>query len=390
MTLTPPSAAVPAQPDALRLADALQKLHGAKKYHPSGPGGQMLGCEQYRLVTSGLAFEDLQNAADQLRRLHAENRASKEAVSRFHHAIADAGWHPGRTDDDLTKIIVRKGQELASLHAQVAALTAAPQGGAYAELPAPESYGTRNGRIDPAQPLFTGDDMFDFADATHTLRASHGQAPAAATIPHATLADMHEGLAAKLHDGPARNLHLETAAALRAPAPTPQADSQPAPANTRQIAECYGDCPTDPKTCANPCKFEGRAARAPADSVTAPAAGAVAGPGWKLVPVEPTVAQREAMRKGTGMSFSETKIAYCAMLAVAPTPAAQAADSVLEDAARLAKIMQAIRDYHFALDNREHGGVAMARAWNAICDVLNMDWVQGAESAARKQGANHD
>ena len=38
---------------------------------------------------------------------------------------------------------------------------------------------------------------------------------------------------------------------------TPQADSQPAPTNTRQIAECYGDCPTDPKTCANPCKFEG-------------------------------------------------------------------------------------------------------------------------------------
>lgn len=67
-------------------------------------------------------------------------------------------------------------------------------------------------------------------------------------------------------------------------------------------------------------------------------------------------------------------------------PTAQAADSVLEDAAQLAKITQAIRDYHFALDNREHGGVAMARAWNAICDVLNMDWVQGAESAARKQG----
>lgn len=43
-------------------------------------------------------------------------------------------------------------------------------------------------------------------------------APAAATMPHATLADLHEGLAAKLHDGPARNLHLETAAALRAPA----------------------------------------------------------------------------------------------------------------------------------------------------------------------------
>ena len=56
------------------------------------------------------------------------------------------------------------------------------------------------------------------------------------------------------------------------PSPTPQADSQPAPTNTRQIAECYGDCPTDPKTCANPCKFEGRAARATADSVLEDAA----------------------------------------------------------------------------------------------------------------------
>lgn len=52
--------------------------------------------------------------------------------------------------------------------------------------------------------------------------------------------------------------------------PAPQADSHPAPANTRQIAECYGDCPTDPKTCANPCNFVGRAARAPADSQPAP------------------------------------------------------------------------------------------------------------------------
>ena len=42
--------------------------------------------------------------------------------------------------------------------------------------------------------------------------------------------------------------------------------------------------------------------------------------GWRLVPVEPTVAQREAMRKGTGMSFSESKIAYSAMLAAAPKP----------------------------------------------------------------------
>lgn len=123
-----------------------------------------------------------------------------------------------------------------------------------------------------------------------------------------------------------------------------------------------------------------RAARAQADIGAAPAAGAVAG--WQWVPVEPTHKMLAAA--------SIMRWRYDALLAASPTPPAQAADSMLEGAARLAKITQAIRDYHFALDCREHGGVAMARAWNAICDVLNMDWVQGAESAARKQGANHD
>ena len=33
----------------------------------------------------------------------------------------------------------------------------------------------------------------------------------------------------------------------------------------QKIDECYGDCPTDPTTCTNPCRFDGRAARAPAD-----------------------------------------------------------------------------------------------------------------------------
>ena len=84
------------------------------------------------------------------------------------------------------------------------------------------------------------------------------------------LLDEDEAKAEARHiGGTARAIPLYTA-----PQPSPKADSQPAPANTRQIAECYGDCPTDPKTCANQCKFEGRAARAPADSVTAPAGGA--------------------------------------------------------------------------------------------------------------------
>lgn len=61
-----------------------------------------------------------------------------------------------------------------TLHAQVAALTAAPQGGAYAELPTP--HGKNAG-----EPFhYTADQMRDFADRTHALRASHGKAPAGA------------------------------------------------------------------------------------------------------------------------------------------------------------------------------------------------------------------
>ncbi|WP_422846919.1 hypothetical protein ACOYR4_13175 [Acidovorax sp. M14] len=156
-----------------------------------------------------------------------------------------------------------------------------------------------------------------------------------------------------------------------------------------------------------------RAASAPADSVTAPAGGmdddvdAIALARYKVVPAHESMFHRFAVVAGDGkQQLYLGREVECENMArkfagafldgafyqanIAPTQPAQAADSVLEDAARLAKIIQAIRDYHFALDNREHGGVAMARAWNAICDVLDMDWVQGAESAARKQGANHD
>lgn len=61
-------------------------------------------------------------------------------------------------------------------------------GGAYAELPAAthckhlsgSAYPDRTGSL-KLMDLFTADQMRDFADATHALRASHGQAPAGAT-----------------------------------------------------------------------------------------------------------------------------------------------------------------------------------------------------------------
>ena len=44
----------------------------------------------------------------------------------------------------------------------------------------------------------------------------------------------------------------------------------------------------------------------------------------------------------------------------------------------------AIRDYYFALDSREHGGVAQNKAFAAIEEALNLHWKQGEELERRK------
>lgn len=168
-----------------------------------------------------------------------------------------------------------------------------------------------------------------------------------------------------------RNAPQPTPTAQPAPPPTPQADSQPAPTNTRQIAECYGDCPTDQKTCANPCKFEGRAASATEDSVTAPAGGGVAGPSkWTVEEIldgnrgirwvtegvihgRPTdhdvreyLMRTPAMR---GCLCDDCKAFY--------TPA-QAADSVQEDAARESEYQRGYRHGYEQRDAEVRGSLA--------------------------------
>lgn len=52
----------------------------------------------------------------------------------------------------------------------------------------------------------------------------------------------------------------------------------------------------------------------------------------------------------------------------------------------LAPIQQAIRDYHYALDTRQHGGNAERNAFAAIRGHLGMHWKQGEEAAIRQQG----
>ena len=120
--------------------------------------------------------------------------------------------------------------------------------------------------------------------------------------------------------------------------------------NPNQTMEaCYRvlDSATEPGTClallraAPDWRDFMAAARAPADSVTAPA-------GWKLVPVEPSVDQewegKEASRRVDSMA--EARKIYKAMLAAAPTPPAQAADSVLEDAeTALRKVLGVVQRY---------------------------------------------
>ncbi|WP_216361097.1 hypothetical protein, partial [Comamonas thiooxydans] len=72
-----------------------------------------------------------------------------------------------------------------------------------------------------------------------------------------------------------------------------------------------------------------------------------------------------------------------------PQAQADARDAALaaseQDALRL--VRQAVRDFHYALDNRKHGGVAAGAAMNAIELALNMYWQQGQEADRRANQA---
>lgn len=69
-----------------------------------------------------------------------------------------------------------------------------------------------------------------------------------------------------------------------------------------------------------------------------------------------------------------------AKVLMATQPAVQALDTV----------KQAIRDYHHALDTRQHGGVAASNALDAIQGVLGMHWTQGLEAEARAVQAKQE
>lgn len=107
--------------------------------------------------------------------------------------------------------------------------------------------------------------------------------------------------------------------------------------------------------------------------------------GWKLVPGLPTQDMCEAAKYTVhaGLSVFKWADGYKTMLASSPTPPAR-------KPSELDQIRQAIRDYYFALDTRQHGGEEQRKAFDVIEEALGMHWVQGKEAESRKKGATHD
>ncbi|WP_312834324.1 hypothetical protein [Comamonas sp.] len=112
-----------AQPEALRLAAWLNE--GA--WHQMRLGDVLAAGRELRRLHAEI--QQLKAEKAEMARLHFENYEFQRTkadnatatVYQFHYAMKDAGWHPGRTDDDLTEIIRAKGRELAQLSARQAA-----------------------------------------------------------------------------------------------------------------------------------------------------------------------------------------------------------------------------------------------------------------------------
>lgn len=66
---------------------------------------------------------------------------------------------------------------------------------------------------------------------------------------------------------------------------------------------------------------------------------------------------------------------------------AAAREMLTTEPPQLVAIRQAIRDYHYALDTRQHGVVAADTALGKVSDALGMQWVQGKEAATRASSA---
>lgn len=246
---------------------------------------------------------------------------------------------------------------------------AAPQGVAYAELPTPESYlfqhdetgltqfvdaqqvewgfQQKNPRLRRIGGAYTADQMRDFADRTHALRASHGQAPAGA------VGWVHPDWRAEHGQGHIYGHNPGGYVAL-----TPTAQTAPAADPAYSEACSLATALFEKHYRQEPDYASGRVVWSLCDTTAgvisqidnmvsglarAPAAGAVAGmpPG-----ISALMCVISSLRDTAHFSDEEGELTdelrtlrdWAMTLAAAPTPAAQA-DSVLEDAARWNEVL---------------------------------------------------
>jgi len=112
-----------AQPEALRLADRLD-LYATGDEHQRDVEESAAELRRQHAEIQQLKAEKAEIAALNFENYEFQRKkadAATATVYSFHYAMKDAGWHPGRTDDDLTDIIRAKGRELAQLSARQAA-----------------------------------------------------------------------------------------------------------------------------------------------------------------------------------------------------------------------------------------------------------------------------
>ncbi len=81
-------------------------------------------------------------------------------------------------------------------------------------------------------------------------------------------------------------------------------------------------------------------------------------------------------------ALNNLRLAHTSATPQAQEGARDAAPAASEQDA-LQQVRQAVRDFHYALDSRTHGGVAAGAAMNAIEMALNMYWHQGQEADRR-------
>lgn len=370
--------------------------------------------------------------------------ADEYAAAHAKWALEDLyGSSRSYTSEKLTERHAARAKLERALHAQVAALTpaqpAAPQGVAYAALADVDALAQEIRRVDGSHNLGAG----ALAEALMPfLRASNGQAPATqqavgnSGFDHKTAADFLSGKtvsdeALRKFVAASRGAH-DDRAALRAQMLSLRGELASREAEIallkRSLLDAESVAPQPPTAQAAPAAdpayseacslatalFEkhyrqepdyasGRVMWSLCDTTAgvisqidnmvsglarAPAAGAVAGPGWKLVPVEPTDDMLRAIRnqRSGGRVGAGDRADWAAWLAAAPTPAAQA-DGVLEDAARATLFTTPYQRGEMAGDgkpcNNDHD--PDCRWPDCICRHREARF-----DAARKQGGKHD